>query len=47
MNLSRAVYHYTSKKQDQPVVEKLQELAEKRPTEGFWKMYYRTGFIRH
>lgn len=41
MNLSRTVYHYISKKQDQPVVEKLQELADKRPTEGFWKMYYR------
>lgn len=41
MNLSRSVYQYISKKQDQPVVEKLQELADKRPTEGFWKMYYR------
>jgi putative transposase len=41
MNLSRAVYHYTSRKQDEKVVEKLQDMADKRPTEGFWKMYYR------
>jgi putative transposase len=41
MNLSRAVYHYESQKQDEVVIEKLQDMADKRPTEGFWKMYHR------
>jgi putative transposase len=41
MDLSRTVYHYQSKRDDGDVVEKLQSLAESKPTEGFWKMYYR------
>lgn len=41
MDLSRSVYYYQSKKDDHAVIEKLQDLAEKRPTEGFWKMYFR------
>jgi putative transposase len=41
INLSRSVYYYKSNRDDHPVIDKLQGLAEKRPTEGFWKMYYR------
>lgn len=41
MDLSRSVYYYQSKKDDDAVIDKLQSLAEKRPTEGFWKMYFR------
>lgn len=41
MNFSRSVYYYESKKDDHVVIDKLQSLAEKRPTEGFWKMYFR------
>lgn len=41
INLSRSVYYYKSIRNDQPVISKLQELADKRPTEGFWKMYFR------
>ena len=41
MDLSRSVYYYQSKKDDHAVIGKLQGLAEKRPTEGFWKMYFR------
>jgi putative transposase len=41
MNLSRSVYYYQSHRHDHSVIEKLQGLAEKRPTEGFWKMYFR------
>lgn len=41
MDLSRSVYYYQSKKDDHAVIDKLQDLSEKRPTEGFWKMYYR------
>lgn len=41
MNLSRSVYHYQSIRDDHAVIEKLQEMVEQRPTEGFWKMYYR------
>lgn len=41
MNLSRAVYGYKNNRKDEPVIEKLQSMAEKRPTEGFWKMYFR------
>ena len=41
INLSRSVYYYQSIRDDQPVIEKLQVMADKRPTEGFWKMYYR------
>lgn len=41
MDLSRSVYYYQSKKDDHTVIDKLQGMAEKRPTEGFWKMYFR------
>lgn len=41
INLSRSVYYYQSIRDDQPVIEKLQVMADKRPTEGFWKMYFR------
>ena len=41
MNLSRSVYYYQSQRDDHMLIDKLQDLAEKRPTEGFWKMYYR------
>lgn len=41
MDLSRSVYYYQSKKDDCAVIDKLQGFAEKRPTEGFWKMYFR------
>lgn len=41
MDLSRSVYHYRSHRDDQLVIDKLQVMAEQRPTEGFWKMYYR------
>lgn len=41
INLSRSVYYYKSIRDDQPVISKLQELADKRPAEGFWKMYFR------
>ncbi len=41
MNLSRSVYHYKSHRDDRLVIDKLQSMAEQRPTEGFWKMYFR------
>lgn len=41
LNFSRSVYYYRSRKDDGELIGKLQDLAEKRPTEGFWKMYYR------
>jgi putative transposase len=41
INLARSVYYYQSHRDDHPVIDKLQGLAEKRPTEGFWKMYFR------
>lgn len=41
MDLSRSVYYYQSKKDDHALIDKLQGMAEKRPTEGFWKMYFR------
>ena len=41
MDLSRSVYHYKSHRDDRLVIDKLQSMAEQRPTEGFWKMYYR------
>ena len=41
MNLSRSVYYYQSHRNDRVVIDKLQLMAEQRPTEGFWKMYYR------
>lgn len=41
MDLSRSVYYYRSQRDDKPVASKLQGMVEQRPTEGFWKMYYR------
>jgi putative transposase len=41
MDLSRSVYHYRSQRDDGAVIDKLQVMVEQRPTEGFWKMYYR------
>ena len=41
VNLSRSVYYYQSHRDDHAVIDKLQLLTEKRPTEGFWKMYFR------
>lgn len=41
MNQSRSVFYYQSTRDDHPVIDKLQGMAEKRPTEGFWKMYFR------
>lgn len=41
MDLSRSVYYYQSHRDDRVVIDKLQGMAEKRPTEGFWKMYQR------
>ena len=41
MDLSRSVYYYQSQRDDRIVIDKLQLMAEQRPTEGFWKMYYR------
>jgi len=41
MDLSRSVYYYQSHRDDRAVIEKLQTLADKRPMEGFWKMYFR------
>jgi putative transposase len=39
--LSRSLYHYVSKRDDTPVIQKLQELAEKKPMEGQDKFYHR------
>lgn len=41
MDLSRSVYYYQSHRNDVDVIDKLQTMADKRPTEGFWKMYFR------
>lgn len=41
MDLSRSVYYYKSHRDDHSVIGKLQALADKRPTDGFWKMYFR------
>ena len=41
MDQSRSVYYYQSQHHDGEVIEKLQTMADKRPTEGFWKMYCR------
>jgi len=41
MDLSRSVYYYQSHRDDHDVIEKLQTMADKRPTDGFWKMYFR------
>jgi putative transposase len=41
MDLSRSVYYYQSHRDDRVVIDKLQLMTEQRPTEEFWKMYYR------
>ena len=41
VNISRTVYHYRITKKDDIVVDKLLSMADQRPTEGFWKMYFR------
>ena len=41
MDLSRSVYYYQSHRDDHAVIEKLQTMVDKRPTDGFWKMYFR------
>ena len=41
MDLSRSAYYYQSHRDDRVVIDKLQGMVEQRPTEGFWKMYYR------
>ncbi len=41
MGYSRSSMYYQSRKQDARVQEKLQEWAEKKPTEGFWKLFGR------
>lgn len=41
MNLSRSMYYYESKKDDTEVINKLQELALKKPMEGQDKFYFR------
>lgn len=41
MDISRSVYYYQSHRDDRLVIDKLQLMAEQRPTEGFWKIYYR------
>ena len=35
------MYSYRSHRDDKVLIEKLQDLSEKRPTDGFWKMYLR------
>lgn len=35
------MYYYQGHREDHVVIEKLQSMADKRPTEGFWKMYFR------
>lgn len=41
INLSRSLYYYVSKRDDSEVIEKLSQLAEKKPMEGQDKFYYR------
>jgi putative transposase len=41
LRLSRSSLHYRSKKNDITLIEKLNQLANEHPREGFWKSYYR------
>ncbi len=41
LKLSKSVYYYPSKKNDEPVVDALRQKAEEHPREGFWKAYHR------
>jgi putative transposase len=41
LRLSKSVYYYQSKKNDEPIETALRQKAEKHPREGFWKAYYR------
>jgi putative transposase len=41
LNLSKSVYYYQSKKDDEPVQQALRQKAEQHPREGFWKAYGR------
>lgn len=42
VSLPRSVYRYQRKpKDDQPLMDALEELVKKHPTIGFWKCYYR------
>jgi putative transposase len=41
LRVSRSSLHYQSIKDDKAVVEKLQQLAQQHPVEGFWKCYNR------
>lgn len=40
-DLHRSVYYYESEKDDEQIIIKLNELAERKPTEGFWKLFGR------
>ncbi len=41
LKLSKSVYYYQSKKNDEPVENALGQKAEEHPREGFWKAYHR------